>query len=205
MWLKQGRNFWIVFGSVWVETGGCRGYPSPSPTNWDPVWRYGLCCSRTTATSSWRWSTPSDFVGVLVGCTELPHGLVGGACGVDPEVGSRASYGRLGFGAVPQRGLGTAGFRFRTYCRGCDPSWAFNAWTSACPPGAFLPLPAMLKVDPGVDRGVHHFARAGFAAGRSTHRHWVRSSGSTQRRRAMTWSWGREEGEGGGVGVWARV
>ena len=46
-----------------------------------------------------RGGIESDF-----GCTELPHGLVGGARGVDPEVGYRAGYGRLGYGAHPQRG-----------------------------------------------------------------------------------------------------
>ena len=37
----------------------------------------------------------------------------------------------------------------------------FYAWTSACPPGAFLPLPAMLKLISGVDRGIRHFAALG--------------------------------------------
>ena len=81
----------------------------------------------------------SDFVGwVLVRCTEQPHGLVGRACGVDPEVGYRAGYGRLGFGAVPQRVLGTAGFRFLTV--ECDPSWSLLRMGVCVPSGSFLCL-----------------------------------------------------------------
>ena len=84
-------------------------------------------------------------------------------------------------------------------CFASGPAWMrpfegpFHAWTSACPPGAFLPLPAMLKLI--LDRGAHHFAALGLL--QVAPPRWVRSSGSTQRRRAMTWPCG--------VGAWARV
>ena len=108
-----------------------------------------------------RGGLESDFVGVLVGCTELPHGLVGGACGVDPEVGYRAGYGRLGFGAVPQRGPGTAGFRFRTFAVDATLPGALLRMDVGMPSRSFPAFAGLAEVDPGVDRGVHHFATLG--------------------------------------------
>ena len=90
-----------------------------------------------------RGGIESDFVGVLVGCTELPHGL---ARGVDPEVGYRAGYGMLGYGADPQRGFGTAGFRFRTSPVVATLARALLRMDVGMSSGSFLPLPAMLKL-----------------------------------------------------------
>ena len=99
-----------------------------------------------------------------------------------------------GFGADPQRGFGTAGFRFRTSPVVATLSRALLRMDVGMSSGSF---PAFAEAESWSGSRSTSFRGAGFAAGRSTHRHWARSSVSTQRLRAMTWSWG--------VGTWPRV
>ena len=80
---------------------------------------------------------------------------------MDPEVGCRAGYGRLGFGAVPQRGPGTAGFRFRTFAVDATLPRALLRMDVGMPSRSFPAFAGLAEVDPGVGRGVHNFATMG--------------------------------------------
>ena len=108
-----------------------------------------------------RGGIESDFVGYWLDVRNYRMGLSEGRAAWIQKWATEQVNGRLGYGADPQRGFGTAGFRFRT-----SPVVATLPRTLLCmdvgmSSESFPAFASHAEIDPGVDRGVHHFAALG--------------------------------------------